>query len=229
MKLCLAAMLATCLAATSTASAATMTVDPKRSCYSSGETVRLKGSGFSPNGTVTIARDGVTPDSDNWPTLNSNAAGEFVADLTLYLKSGSATRSYTATDVMDPSIVAMKRMLVIAPVVNIKPPELDVSLPARIGARGFATGPTLYVHILRTTDAKGKALKGQKARNMRIGHLKGRCGKVLARKRLFSKRAPLGDYSLQFDTYKRYDADRSVKYVYGAPVTLEASHKKKRR
>ena len=58
MKLCLAATLAACLAAASTASAATMTVEPKRSCHSSGETVKLAGSGFSPNGKVSVARDG---------------------------------------------------------------------------------------------------------------------------------------------------------------------------
>jgi hypothetical protein len=41
------------------------------------------------------------------------------------------------------------------------------------------------------------------------------------RKRLFSKRAPLGDYTVQFDTFRRYDADRPVKFLYAAPVTLE--------
>ena len=217
MKLCLSAVLAVCLAASSTASAATMTVEPKRSCHSSGETVTLTGTGFSPNGKVSVARDGQTLE----PLLNSNPTGDFLGELTLYLRSGKDNRTYTATDVTDPAVRATRRMLVIAPVVNIRPPDLDVGLRARIGANGFATGPVLYAHIIRTTGPDGKRLRGQKARNLRVGRLKGRCGKLLARKRLFSKRAPLGDYTVQFDTFRRYKSDRPVKFLYAAPVTLE--------
>lgn len=217
MKLCLAATVVACLAATSTASAATMTVEPKRSCHSSGETVKLAGAGFTPNGKVSVARDGTTLE----PLLNSNPTGDFIGELTLFLRSGNANRTYTATDATDPTVVATRRMLVAAPLVNIRPADLDVGLRARIGARGFATGPVLYAHIIRTADADGKRLSNQKARNLRLGRLKGRCGKLLVRKRLFSKRAPLGDYTVQFDTFRRYDADRPVKFLYAAPVTLE--------
>jgi hypothetical protein len=217
MKLCLAAMIAACLTAASTASAATMTVAPTRSCHSSGETVTLEGTGFTPNGKVSVARDGQTLD----PLLNLNPMGEFIGELTLFLRSGKASRTYTATDTTDTSVVATRKMLVIAPVVNIRPADLDVGLRARIGANGFATGPTLYAHIFRTADKNGKRLKGQKPRNLRIGRLKGRCGKLLARRKLFSKRAPLGDYTIQFDTYRRYDAKRPVRFLYAAPVTLE--------
>ena len=215
MKLCLAAILAAFLAVASTASAATMTIEPKQSCHSSGETVNLEGSGFTPNGKVSIARDGQTLE----PLLVSSPLGEFVGELTLYLRSGKANRTYTATDTTDPSIVAERRALVIAPSVNIRPADLDVGRRARIGANGFATGTTLYAHIFRTADKNGKALKDQKPRNLRIGRLKGRCGKLLARKKLFSKRAPLGDYTIQFDTYRRYKADRPVRFLYAAPVT----------
>lgn len=217
MKLCLAAMVAACLTAASTASAATMTIEPKRSCHSSGETVTLEGTGFTPNGKVSVARDGQTLD----PLLNLDPTGAFLGELTLYLRSGKANRTYTATDTTDTSIVATRRALVIAPTVNIRPADLEVGLRARIGANGFATGPTLYAHIFRTADKNGKQLKNQKPRNLRIGHLKGRCGKLLARKKLFSKRAPLGDYTIQFDTYRRYEANRSVRFLYAAPVTLE--------
>jgi hypothetical protein len=218
MKLCLAVTLVACLAAASTAAAATMTVDPRRSCYSSGETVQLEGSGFTANGQVSIARDGQTLE----PLLNASPVGEFVGDLTLFLRSGKANRVYTATDVTDPTLVATRRMLVIAPIVNIRPADAALGLRVRIGAKGFATGPVLYAHILRTEDKDGKPLRGQKARNMRIGRLSTRCGKLFVRKRLFSKRAPLGDYNVQFDTFRRYDPDRPVQFDYAAPITLEA-------
>jgi hypothetical protein len=99
----------------------------------------------------------------------------------------------------------------------------------RIGAKGFATGPVLYAHIVRTADKDGKRLSEQRARNLRIGRLRTRCGKLVARKKLFSKRAPLGDYTVQFDTYRRYDADRDVKFLYAAPLTLEARKAKAHR
>ena len=53
-------------------------------------------------------------------------------------------------------------MLVIAPIVNIRPADLDVGLRARIGANGFATGPVLYAHIVRTADSDGKRLTSRR-------------------------------------------------------------------
>jgi hypothetical protein len=218
MKLCLAAVVAACLAAAPAASAATtLTISPKKSCYSSGEEVFLDGAGFTPNAQASIARDGQTLS----PLLNVNPTGAFRGELNLYLRSGTANRTYTATDTEDPSIVAARKLLVVAPSVNIRPADLDVGLRARIGAKGFATGKTLYAHIFRTADKDGKAVKKLAPRNLRIGRLKTRCGKLLARRKLFSKRAPLGDYTIQFDTYRRYDAKRPVRFLYAAPVTLE--------
>ena len=46
------------LAAPASASAAELTVNPQKRCYSSGETVNLIGSGFSPLGSATVTRDG---------------------------------------------------------------------------------------------------------------------------------------------------------------------------
>jgi hypothetical protein len=217
MKLCLAAVLVLCLAVTANATAATVEITPKKSCYSSGETIRFEGSGFTPNGKASIARDGQALT----PLLNVNPVGEFIGDLKLQLRAGSAKRVYSATDTTDTSIVVTRRLLVAAPSVTIKPADLDVGLRARIGAKGFATGKTLWAHIFRTADKDGKALKNQKPRNLRIGRLKTRCGKLLARRKLFSKNAPLGDYTIQFDTFRRYDGDRPVRFLYAAPVTLE--------
>ena len=136
MKLCLGATLVACLAATSTASAATMTVEPKRSCHSSGETVKFTGTGFTPNGKVSFARDGTTFE----PLLNSNPTGDFIGALKLALRSGNANRTYTATDVADPTVVATRRMLVAAPSVTIRPADLDVGLRARDRREGLRHG-----------------------------------------------------------------------------------------
>ena len=175
------------------------------------------GSGFSPNGKVSIARDGQTLE----PLLISNPVGRLHSESSALPAIGQGQpdlhghRHDGHDGRRDPAV------LVIAPSVNIRPADLDVGLRARIGANGFATGKTLYAHIFRTADKDGKRLTGQKPRNLRIGRLKGRCGKLLARKKLFSKRAPLGDYTIQFDTFRRYDEDRPVRFLYAAPVTLE--------
>ena len=60
--------------------------------------------------------------------------------------------------------MATRRMLVIAPIVNIRPADLDVGLRARIGAKGFATGPVLYAHIVRTADQDGKRADASRRR-----------------------------------------------------------------
>ena len=46
------------LAAPASASAASLTVVPQKRCYSSGESVNLIGTGFSPLGSASVSRDG---------------------------------------------------------------------------------------------------------------------------------------------------------------------------
>ena len=179
-----------------------MTVEPKRSCHSSGETVKLAGSGFSPERQgQRRPRRPATLD----PLLNSNPHGRLHRRADALPQTGKADRTYTATDAADPTVKATRRMLVIAPIVNIRPADLDVGLRARIGANGFATGPVLYAHIVRTADPDGKRLSKQKARNLRLGRLKGRCGKLLVRKRLFSKRRSARRLHGSVRHLRRYD------------------------
>jgi hypothetical protein len=209
MNLRLAACAATLLLATgaSTASAATMTVTPAKKCFRDGEIVHLGGNGFTPNNQVSISRQGMVFAQ----RLTTSPMGEFLGDLTLRQGTGQTKRTYTATDVANPTIKASTSLVVSAIEVNVRPDTGTPGKVLRIGARGFTTGKTLYAHIVR----KGKS------RNERIGRLKGACSKVTARKRLFSKKTKVGTYRVQFDTNRRYIADTEVRFAFTVEISLQ--------
>ena len=80
------------LALPSTASGAELTVSPQKRCYSSGESVNLLGSGFTPLSSATVARDGSTLGA-----LNTDGNGAYNGILTVAQNSGRQTKTYTAT------------------------------------------------------------------------------------------------------------------------------------
>ena len=210
MKLYLAATMAVVLAAGAPPAlgAPTLNADPAKGCYRDREPVNLLGGGFTPNGTVTIARNG-EPLS---PTLKVDSAGSFLGQLQLAQGSGQSRRTYTATDSANPMLVAETALTVSAIEVKVRPDTGKPGKVLRISARGFTDGTTLYAHIVRK----------KRLRTVRIGRLKGRCAKVVARKRLFAANAPLGTYRVQFDTKRKYARDREVKYGFSVLVSMNA-------
>jgi hypothetical protein len=209
MKLCLAACAATVLLATgaSAASAATMTPSPAKKCFRDGEAVNLNGTGFTANNQVSISRDGMVFAQ----TLTTSPLGEFIGQLTLRQGTGQTKRRYTATDVANPALTASTPLVVSAIEVKVRPDTGTPGKLLRIGARGFTTGKTLYAHIVR----KGKS------RNERIGRLSGACSKLVARKRLFSKKTKVGSYRVQFDTKRRYHSDTDVRFAFTVDISLQ--------
>ncbi len=107
-----------------------------------------------------------------------------------------------ATDSTNPALTAQVTMLVTATDVGLRPAGGPPHRLLTITARGFFDGPTLYSHVVRL----GK--RGARARNMRIGALKGPCRRVEAHRRLFSRETPPGSYRVQFDVYRRYRSRR---------------------
>ena len=75
------------LAGPASASAATLSVTPQKRCYSSGESVNLIGTGFSPLATASVTRDG-----SPLGALTTNADGVFNAT-TLSRRSPPRRRS----------------------------------------------------------------------------------------------------------------------------------------
>jgi hypothetical protein len=192
------------LAAPSAASAAELTVSPQKRCYSSGESVNLLGTGFTPLDSANVTRDGTFLGS-----LNTDANGAFNGTLTLAQNSGRQTKTYTATDGTNSSLTASAQITVSAVRVGLRPATGAPGRIMTITARGFSTGPVLWAHVTRGTSR----------RNLKIGRLQGACGGLKTRKRLLPRDAALGVHTIQFDTFRRYDKNRPVRDLYTISVT----------
>jgi hypothetical protein len=192
------------LAFPSAASAASLTVTPQKRCYSSGESVSLLGSGFAPLSSATVTRGGSAFDP-----LRTDGNGAFNGLLTLSLDRGRETRTYTATDNSDPSLTASTQITVSSVRVGLRPTNGAPGRLLRINAHGFTTGKTLWAHVRR----------GRSKRNLKIGRLSGACGNLRTRKRLLPQNAAVGVHTVQFDTFRRYNAKRPVRDAYTITVT----------
>ena len=192
------------LAAPSAAHAASLTANPAKSCYRSGEPVHFIGDGFTASSSANLTRDGVFVGS-----LNTDAAGRFDAGLRLLQGTGSEERTYTATDASNPALSASAPVTVSAVAVGLSPANGPVSRRFRILARGFTTGKTLWAHIVHKRSK----------RLLKIGRLRGACHTLATHRRLLPKNARFGRHRIQFDTFRRYRANRRVEYD-GLIVTI---------
>jgi hypothetical protein len=204
--LTLAVTLAT-LALPSAAHAASLTTQPAKPCYRSGERVSFVGAGFTPSSTANLTRDGTFIEP-----IPTDATGQFDAVLKLQQDQGAQARTYTATDANNTGLSASVPVTVSAVAVGLSPTTGSVSRRFRIRARGFTTGDTLWAHIVHRVSK----------RNVKIGALKGACHNLRARRRLLSQSARLGRHRIQFDTFRRYKRDRPVKAVYTITVVQGA-------
>jgi hypothetical protein len=180
---------------------ATLTVDEVAPCYREQSTLHLVGGGFTQNGPVVFTRDG-SPIGD---PIVATAAGELFPQLILPgLISDQKRLTYVATDQANPALSAQVSLLVTATDVSLRPEGGASHRLLTINARGFFEGSTLYAHVVRSGRRPGKA------RNLRIGRIKGSCKKVEARRRLFSKGTAPGKYRVQFDTFRRFKSKRAI-------------------
>jgi hypothetical protein len=196
------------LAGASVAQAAVLAADPDLRCYAEASSVLLPGEGFTPNAQVDFTRDG-TPLVAN-PPIVADAAGQVSATLTLpSLLKGQKVREYVATDTANPANVASLSLLVTATDVALKPKRGKPERLLRIGARGFfGGGKTLWAHVVR----------GGRARNVKIGRIKGPCKKVRAKRRIFPAGVASGSYRVQFDAFKRYRKKREFKSTFNVTI-----------
>jgi hypothetical protein len=197
------AMALATLAAPSVANAASLTTKPDKACYRSGETVSFMGDGFTAGGSVNLMRGSTFISS-----FQADGAGRFDAPLRLLLDRGREERTYTATDAGNPGLSASAPVTVSAVGVGLSPGTGAVSRRFRIRARGFTTGRTLWAHVIYKRSK----------RHLRIGRLRGSCHDLRARRRLLPRNAGFGRHRIQFDTFRRYRATRSVKSSYSIRV-----------
>jgi hypothetical protein len=199
-----ATAVAIALGAPAGASAATLAVDPVSPCYREQDTVFLSAQGYTPSGVVDFTRDGRLIRQ-----LTADASGAISANLTLLdLLSGQRGVTYVATDAGNPAITAQVNLLVTATDVTVGPDNGPANRVMTIKGRGFFGGRTLWAHIVRL----GRGARASAARTVRIGPVRGACKRVNARKRLFRRGTATGRYRVQFDTFRRYRANRAIEY-----------------
>jgi hypothetical protein len=192
------------LSAPGAASAATLTVDPASPCYREQDTVFLAAQGYTPSGFVDFTRDGRLIEQ-----LQADASGAISANLTLLdLLSGQRRVTYVGADTTNPSVTAQVSLLVTATDVTVAPDNGPANRLMTIKARGFFGGRTLYAHVVRL----GRGARASAARTVKLGRVRGACKRVTAKKRLFRRGTATGRYRVQFDTFRRYRANREIEY-----------------
>jgi hypothetical protein len=209
---------AVALAAPAAAEAATITTPTVKPCYRGmgvlnpdtgllgGEPIAVTGTGYTPNGAVTITANGRSIGS-----VLADPSGNIAGTYRPAVNRGVQSRTLTATDQTNPALTAsLPALRVSAVTVNLRPKGGRPNRRFRIGARGFVTGRRLYAHIVRG---------GRVRRTVRIGRLRGPCHKLSARKRLFGRNVRTGFYRIQFDGKRRYSRRTKVKVIRGFRVT----------
>jgi hypothetical protein len=190
------------LAGPATAQAATLSVSPVKPCYRTGETIGMTGTGFTPDGEVSLAADG-----EEFATTPADSSGSFTGGLQV-ASATERVKTYSATDQSNTANTASVPLRISPFDVNVAPQSGPPGRRLRIVARGFTTGRRLWVHVVR----------GRRRANMRVGRLRGPCRRLRVRKRIFPRGATPGRYIVQFDTRRRYSPDTRVRVRFRVTV-----------
>ena len=174
----------------STATAAV--VVSSRTCFRDAAPAGFLGTGFQPGQFVAVTLDGQRLATQ--PVAPTGVVGGAVRSLAPIPRS-EMKRSLTMSQLSNPAIAATVVFTQTKVYVVTKPRRFRPGRRLGIRAGGFyGAGPTLYAHV-----------RGRKRRNLRIGRIKGPCGKVSATRKVILKRGdPVGLYPTQFDTVRRY-------------------------
>ena len=186
------------LAGPAAAAGPTLTVSQAKPCYGTGDQVSFRGSGFTPGAVLIFTRDGERINAK--PPIRADPVdtpepGALRAMIRVFNRSGQERRTYAATERANRANTASTQIMVSELDVDMSPTVGPPGALRRITAVGFTTGSTLWAHIV---------FKG-KVRNVKIGALKGPCGELTERRRLFAASPPFGVRRIYFDTSPSYE------------------------
>jgi len=172
------------------------TVIPERTCLREGERAGFLGNGFQPGQPVAASLDG-----RQFATGTADPLGR--VPLVIFslpaIARAEQTRALSVTQTNNPALTATAAFKETKLYVVTKPGRFRPGKRLRIRAGGFygARG-TLYGHV-----------RGPIRRNLRIGRLKGACGKVSTTKAILKTGDRPGFYTVQFDTVRKYVGARA--------------------
>ncbi len=213
--LAVSAVLAAVPSTASAAESPPAALDTSYPCYSSGESVLLSGSGFTPQGDVTLSASG-----QQLTTIDADLDGGFTVRVqapdALF---GTVHLRFTATDRATPTLTDHATVRIADTDVVVTPEVGGPSDLRRIRGWGFFGAEAVYAHVKRHGAPR--------ARNIRLGSPRGACGTLNIQRRLFRNEPRPGAYTLQFDTLRRYypNLDSSVSYSLGvfSPILARAN------
>jgi hypothetical protein len=183
------AVTAAALIAPASSLGAALGVLPPKSCYRSGERLTLYGVGFTPNGSAAVSLDG-----KGLGLATSNAQGLLTGQIRLGSIRGERNRVVTAVDQANPANQASAPFRATGVAVSVRPRRAGPGKRVRVKAYGFTGSRRLYAHVRR----------GRFRKNVGLGRLKGSCGKLSRRVKVFAKGTSPGIYIVQFDGKRRY-------------------------
>ena len=176
-------------ASVGTAEAASLSIAPAQSCYLSGQSPNVFGSGYTPNGPVNAAFGAATT------TTTADAAGNIGLVLEIPGVKGVKGYSVAATDVTNTALTASLPLLVTRLHVDVNPTHAAAGKKLRIKGYGLLGGPKVYMHV------RGP---GHYRSDGRIAESHAPCGTFKVHRKIVGAGARAGAYKVRFDAKKKY-------------------------
>jgi hypothetical protein len=173
-----------------TAQAATISIDPVKACYLSGDKITASGTGFTAGGPVDVSIDG-----KSLGQLAADAAGNIAGEVSLGTMRGVKSHALTATDVTDSTLMASVSFLATTNRVIVKPKNARAGRKLQLRGSGFLAGPNVFMHVRGPGGYKSDG---------RVAKPQGPCGTFTVRKRIVPPGADTGSYKVQFDAVRRF-------------------------
>jgi hypothetical protein len=188
-----------------TAQAASLSINPAKACYVSGESADVLGAGFTPNGQVTFSFAGQSRTEVADPAGNTGVGLNFLG------VKGIKTVPVSATDVTNPALTASLPLVVTRLHVDVNPTHAAAGKKLRVKGYGLLGGPKVYMHVRGPGHYRSDA---------RIAKSHAPCGTFKVHRKIVSAGARAGAYKVRFDAKKKY----SKKTVPQTGGTLTITH-----
>jgi hypothetical protein len=204
------------LLVTPAAARAVPVMQPLKPCYVTASTAQgpqsegfqVNATGFTPNSKVDLTIDGAPIEGGTG--LQTDTAGTLNLSDTLpapFVESGSRTFTVTLTEQGNPANTVSTTAKSTALGVSVNPASARPSQLIRFKGLGFTQDKGIYAHYIH---------KGKVRKTVRMARRPGECGSFSVRRRQIPIDNPgLGNWTVQFDQYKRYvdPSDGSIVFV----------------
>jgi hypothetical protein len=177
-----------------TAQAASLSINPAKACYVSGESPTVAGAGYTPNSTVTAAFAGQTATFDTDPAGNTGLILHFPG------VKGIKTLGIAVTDNANPALTASLPLLVTRLHVDVNPAKATAGKKLRVKGYGLLGGSKVYMHV--------RGPGGYRA-DKRIATSHAPCGTFKTHRKLVPAGVRSGKYKVRFDAKKKYSKKTS--------------------